>query len=71
MYLSINCVFEVKRIVSIPKRQIQILTLEQLTQLFKITNKKYLYLTPIIKNLITKKLFLNDLLTGSEHEKST
>ena len=61
--------FEVKRIANIPKRQIQILTPDQLTQLFKITNKKYPYLTPIIKNLILLKQPLNDLLTGTEQEK--
>ena len=61
--------FEVKRIANIPKKQIQILTPEQLAQLFKITNKKYPYLTPIIQNLITLKQSLNDLLTGSEQEK--
>ncbi len=61
--------FEVKRIANIPKKQIQILTPEQLAQLFKITNKKYPYLTLIIQNLITLKQPLNDLLTGSEQEK--
>ncbi len=68
-YIDKTCVFEVKRIAKIPKRQIQILTPEQLSQFFKITNKKYSYLTLIIKNLITLKLSLNDLLTGSEQEK--
>lgn len=68
-YIDKTCVFEVKRIADIPKRQIQILTPEQLTQLFKITNKKYPYLTPIIQNLITLKQPLNNLLTGSEQEK--
>ena len=68
-YIDKTCVFEVKRIVNIPKRQIQILTPEQLAELFKITNKKYSYLTPIIKNLILQKQSLNDLLTGSKHEK--
>ena len=68
-YIDKTCVFEVKRIANIPKRQIQILTPDQLTQLFKITNKKYPYLTPIIKNLILLKQPLNDLLTGTEQEK--
>lgn len=65
-YINKTCIFEVKRIADIPKRQIQILTQEQLAQLFKITNKKYPYLTPIIKNLITLKQPLNTILTGSE-----
>ena len=68
-YIDKTCVFEVKRIAYIPKRQIQILTPEQLTQLFKITNKKCPYLTPIIQNLITLKQPLNTILTGSEQEK--
>ena len=33
-YIDKTCVFEVKRIADIPKRQIQILTPEQLAQLF-------------------------------------
>ena len=70
-YIDKTCVFEVKRIANIPKRQIQILTPEQLTQLFKITNKKYPYLTPIIQNLITLKQPLNTILTGSEQEKKS
>ena len=68
-YIDKTCIFEVKRIADIPKRKIQILTKEQLTQLFKITNKKYPYLTPIIQNLILLKQPLNDLLTGSEQQK--
>ena len=68
-YIDKTCVFEVKRIANIPKRQIQILTPEQVAQLFKITNKKYPYLTPIIQNLITLKQPLNTILTGNEQQK--
>ncbi len=68
-YINKTCIFEVKRIANIPKRQIQILTPDQLTQLVKITNKKYPYLTPIIQNLITIKHPLNTILTGGEQEK--
>ena len=67
-YIDKTCVFEVKRIANIPKRQIQILTPEQLTQLFKILKKKYTYLLPIVQNLITLKQPLNNFLTGSEQE---
>ena len=70
-YIDKTCVFEVKRIADIPKRQIQILTHAQLAQLFKITNKKYSYLTLIIKNLITLKQPLNTILTGSKQEKKS
>ena len=68
-YIVKNCVFEVKRIADIPKRQIQILTSEQLAQLFKILKKKYPYLLPIVQKLITLKQPLNTILTGSEQEK--
>ena len=70
-YIDKTCIFEVKRLANIPKRQIQILTPEQLAQLFQITNKKYPYLTPIVKNLITLKQPLNTILTGSEQNKKS
>ena len=70
-YIDKTCVFEVKRITDIPKRQIQILTPEQLAQLFKITNKKYPYLTPIIQNVITLKQPLNTILIGNEQQKKS
>ena len=57
-----------KRIANIPKRQIQILTPEQLAQLFRILKKKYSYMLPIVQNLITLKQPLNTILTGSEQE---
>ncbi len=41
----------------------------QLAQLFKITNKKYPYLIPIIQELIILKQPLNDFLRGNEQEK--
>jgi len=70
-YISKTCIFEVKRLANIPKRQIQILTPEQLTQLFKILKKKYTYLLPIVQNLITLKQPLNNILTGSEQQKKS
>lgn len=68
-YIDKTCIYEVKRVSDIPKRKIQILTTEQLTQLFKITNKKYPYLVSIIQKLITEKQLLNSILTDSEQEK--
>lgn len=70
-YIDKTCVFEVKRVSNIPKRQIHILSPEQLAQLFKITNKKYPYLTPIIQNMMTLKQPLNIILTGGEQEKKS
>ncbi len=69
-YIERICVFEVKRLEKIPKREVQILSARQLTQLFKITKKKYPYLLPIIKKVITLKQPLNTILTGSEQEKN-
>ena len=60
-YIEKTCIFEVKRIAKIPKREKPVLTSEQLAQLFKITNKKYPYLTPIIQNLIILKQPLNTI----------
>ena len=67
-YIDKTCIFEVKRIAAIPKRQIQILTPEQWAQLFKILKKKYTYLLPIVQNLITLKQPLNTILTGNEQQ---
>ncbi len=70
-YIERTCIFEVKRIAKIPKREKPVLTSEQLAQLFKITNKKYPYLTPIIQNLIILKQPLNTILTGNEQQKKS
>ena len=70
-YIDKTCVFEVKRIANIPKRQIQILTPEQLMQLFKILKKKYTYLLPIVQNLITLKQPLNTILTSNKQVKKS
>ena len=70
-YIEKTCVFEVKRIAKISKREKPVLTSEQLAQLFKITNKKYPYLTPIIQNLIILKQPLNTILTGNEQQKKS
>lgn len=70
-YIDKTCVFEVKRIADIPKRRIQILTPEQLAQLFKILKKKYPYMLSIVQNLITLKQPLNTILTGSKQNKKS
>ena len=56
-YIDKTCIFEVKRIADIPKRQIQIL------------KKKYPYMLSIVQNLITLKQPLNTILTGDEQQK--
>ncbi len=65
-YIDKTCIFEVKQIAYIPKRQIQIINPEQLAQLFRILKKKYSYLLPIVQKLITLKQPLNTILTGNE-----
>ena len=70
-YIEKTCVFEVKRIADIPKRQKLVLTYEQLAQLYRITKKKYPYLTPIIQKMITLKQPLNTILTGNEQQKKS
>ena len=70
-YIEKTCIFEVKRIANIPKREKQILTPEQMAQLFKIMKKKYPYLTPIIQKMITLKQPLNTILTCNEQQKKS
>ena len=70
-YIERTCIFEVKRIAKIPKREKPVLTSEQLAQLFKMTKRKYPYLTPIIQKMITLKQPLNTILTESEQHKKS
>ena len=65
-YIEKTCVFEVKRITNIPKREKPVLTPEQMAQLFRILKKKYSYMLPIVQKMITLKQPLNTILTGSE-----
>ena len=68
-YIYKTCIFEVKRIANIPKRERQILTPEQIAQLFRIMKRKYPYLVPIVQKMNTLKQPLNTILTGSEQQK--
>ena len=65
-YIDKTCIFEVKRIADIPKREKQSLTPEQMAQLFRILKKKYSYMLPIVQKMFTLKQPLNTILTGSE-----
>ena len=65
-YIKRTCVFEVKRIANIPKKGKQVLTPEQMAQLFRIMKRKYSYLVPIVQKMNTLKQPLNTILTGSE-----
>ena len=68
-YIEKTCIFEVKRIANIPKRQIQILSPEQMIQIFRITKKRYPYLFSILHKIITLKQPLNTILIGNEQQK--
>lgn len=70
-YIEKTCVFEVKRIANIPKREKPVLTPEQLALLFKITKRKYPYLVPIVQKMNTLKQPLNTILTGNEQQKKS
>lgn len=70
-YIEKTCIFEVKRIAKIPKREKPVLTPEQLALLFKITKRKYPYLVPIVQKMITLKKPLNTILTGNEQQKKS
>ena len=70
-YIKKTCIFEVKRIADIPKREKQILTPEQMAQLFRILKKKYSYMLPIVQKMNTLKHPLNTILTGDDQEKKS
>ena len=70
-YIERTCVFEVKRIANIPKKGKQVLTPEQMAQLFRILKKKYSYMLPIVQKMITLKQPLNTILTGNEQQKKS
>ena len=70
-YIDKTCIFEVKRIADIPKREKPVLTSEQMTQLFRILKKKYSYMLPIVQKMITLKQPLNTILTGNEQQKKS
>ena len=70
-YIDKTCIFEVKRIADIPKREKQILTSEQMAQLFRILKKKYSYMLPIVQKMVTLKQPLNSILTGNEQQKKS
>ena len=70
-YIKKTCIFEVKRIADIPKREKPVLTSEQLAQLFRTLKKKYSYMLPIVQKMVTLKQPLNIILTGNEQQKKS
>ena len=70
-YIEKTCIFEVKRIAKIPKKEKPVLTSEQLAQLFRIMTRKYPYLVPIVQKMNTLKQPLNSILTDNEQQKKS
>lgn len=66
-----TCCFEVKRVKNISKREVQILSNEQLKQLFRILKNRYPYLLPLVEKMILTKQPLNSILTGDENKKES
>lgn len=69
-YIEKTCVFEVKRLKKIPKREIQILTPNQVEQLFSIIKSEYKYLLPIVQKSINKKMKLADILHDKFYQRN-
>ena len=61
-WIDKTCIFEIKRLEKEPKREIQILTKNQVEQLFLILEKEYKYLLPIVKNIMKEKIKLSEIL---------
>ena len=64
-----TCCFELKRVKNIVKREVQILSNEQLKQLFRVLKNGYPYLLPLVEKIIITKQPLNSILTGDENKK--
>lgn len=69
-YIEKTCVFEVKRLEKIPKREIQILTKKQIEQLFAIIKNEYKYLLPIVEKSINEKVKLSDILQDEFYQRN-
>lgn len=69
-YIEKTCVFEVKRLEKIPKREVQILTPKQVEQLFSIIKSEYKYLLPIVEKSINEKIKLSDILQEEFYQRN-
>jgi len=69
-YIEKTCIFEVKRLEKIPKREIQILTPKQVEHLFLIMKSKYKYLLPIVEKSINNKMKLSDILQEDFYQRN-
>lgn len=54
---------------NVSKREVQILSNEQLKQLFLVLKSHYPYLLPLVEKIIITKQPLNIILTGDENKK--
>lgn len=69
-YIERTCVFEVKRLEKIPKREVQILTPNQIEQLFSVMQSEYKYLLPIVQKSINEKMKLSDILQDEYYKRN-
>jgi len=69
-YIERTCVFQVKRFKKIPKREIQILTPNQIEKIFSIIKSEYKYLLPIVQKSINDKMKLSDILQEDFYQKN-
>ncbi len=68
-YIKRTCVFQVKRLKKIPKREIQILTPNQIEKIFSIIKSEYKYLLPIVQKSINEKMKLPDILKDEYYQR--
>jgi hypothetical protein len=68
-YIERTCVFEIKRLKKIPKREIQILTPKHVQQLFLIIKSEYKHLLPIVQKSINEKMNLSDILQDGFYQR--
>ena len=54
---------------NISKKEVQILSNEQLKQLFRVLKNRYPYLLPLVEKIIITKQPLDSILTGDENKK--
>lgn len=61
-WIERTCIFEVKRLQKETKREVQILSKSQVTELFLILEIEYKYLIPVVKKVMAEKIKLADVL---------
>jgi len=63
-----TCIFKVKRLEKEPKREIQILTKNQVEQLFSILKAEYKYLLSLVEKIMKEKIKLAEILQAETQQ---